>query len=127
MWNNPFPMNYQQQMYPQMYQQQTQQIPQQAVQTRAIEAIPVDNEDQVRTWPVNVGATVLFLAKDDSFAAFKTNDVKGELPPVFYDRRPPAPPAPVFDPAAYTDLEKRVAALEANSAPVRGKKEAAEA
>ncbi len=97
---------------------------QQPVQTRAIEAIPVDSEEQVQTWPVNVGATVLFMAKDDRFVAFKTNDVKGELPPVFYDLRPPAPPAPVFDPAVYTDLEKRVAALEANSAPRRAKKEA---
>lgn len=121
-WNNPYQMYPQQQIYP--YQQMQQ--PQQPVQARAIEAIPVDNEEQVRTWPVNVGATVLFMAKDDSFVAFKTNDVKGELPPVFYDMRPPAPPAPVFDPAAYSDLEKRVAALEAISAPRRAKKEAAE-
>ena len=119
-WNNPYQMYPQQQMYP--YQQMQQ--PQQSVQARAIEAIPVDNEEQVRTWPVNVGATVLFMAKDDSFVAFKTNDVKGELPPVFYDMRPPAPPAPAFDPSAYSDLEKRVAALEANSAPRRAKKEA---
>lgn len=106
-------------MFPQYPQMQ-----QPPVQTRAIEAIPVDNEDQVRTWPVNVGATVLFMAKDDSFVAFKTNDVKGELQPEFFDKRPPTPPAPVFDPAAYVtreELEKRIAEI---SAPKRVKKEA---
>lgn len=120
-WNQMFPVGYQPAQMPGWNNQQMYQQP---VQTRAIEAIPVDSEEQVQTWPVNVGATVLFMAKDDRFVAFKTNDVKGELPPVFYDLRPPAPPAPVFDPAVYTDLEKRVAALEANSAPRRAKKEA---
>lgn len=124
-WQNPgmFPVGYQPaQIYPQQPFQQFQQPP---VQTRAIEAVPVDNEDQVRTWPVNVGATVLFMAKDDSFVAFKTHDIKGEVPPVFYDLRPPAPEAPAPDFLTRKEAEEMIAAaLAAKRTP---KKEAAEA
>ena len=46
------------------------------------------------------------------------------MQPEFFDKRPPSPPAPVFDPAAYVtreELEKRIAEI---SAPKRVKKEA---
>ena len=102
------PMNYLPQYQTPYYQQP---VP----TTRAVEAIPVDNENQVLTWPVNVGATVLFMSKDDSFVAFKTNTMKGEDAPVFYDKRPPLPPQPAFDPSAYVtrdELEKRLMAFQ---------------
>lgn len=119
-----FPQGYQPLAQP--YPAAPQYAPQPAPATRAVEAIPVDSEDQVFTWPVNVGATVLFMAQDDSFVAFKTNSLKGEDAPVFYDKRPPAPPAPVFDPEAYVtkdELDRRLAEI---SEPRRPKKEEAE-
>lgn len=96
--------------FPAAYQQY-QQMP---TQTRTVEAIPVDNEDAVVSFPVAVGATVMLVAKDDHFVAFKTNGMNGESTVSFYDKRPPAPPTPVFDPKAYVtrdELESRLAAI----------------
>lgn len=96
---NPFfPVNYQ------PYQQQP--------QTRSVEAIPVDSEDVVLSFPVAVGATVMMVAKDDRFVAFKTNGMNGESSISFYDRRPPAPEPVPFDASQYVrrdELEKIIA------------------
>lgn len=106
--------------YPQNYQPVVQQYAYpQAVQAqppaaRAIEVIPVDTEDQVNSWQVQAGTTVEFMARNDAFVAFKTVGINGEPSIEFYDRRPPAPPAPVFDPGAYVtkaELEKRLEAV----------------
>lgn len=92
------------------YQQYPAMPPQQ--QTRAIEVIPVDNEDQVNTWQVQAGTTVEFMARNDSFVAFKSVGINGESTVDFYDRRPPAPPAPVFSPADYVRKDELMALLE---------------
>lgn len=101
--NNGFPVT-----YPQMYAgynpfQAPQPAPQPAPQqqSRMVEVIPVANESAVVDFPVPVGVTQEFMAQDDSFVAFKSNGVNGQSGIVYYDRRPPAPPAPTFDPAAF--------------------------
>lgn len=95
--------------YPQInpYQQYSQ-----AGQARAVEVIPVDNEDQVNSWQVQAGTTVEFMARNDSFVAFKSVGINGEPSIEFYDRRPPAPPAPVFSPADYVRKDELMALLE---------------
>lgn len=98
---NPwFPANYQ--PYQPQYQQQS-------VQTRAVEAIPVDDENAVVGFPVALGATALFISKNDRFVAFKSNNMNGESEVMFFDRRPPAPAPEPFDPSLYVrrdELEK---------------------
>lgn len=90
---NPwFPANYQ--PYQPQYQQQS-------VQTRAVEAIPVDDENAVVGFPVALGATALFISKNDRFVAFKSNNMNGESEVMFFDRRPPAPAPEPFDPSQY--------------------------
>ena len=132
-WNNGFPATYQQ-MYPQyqapMYQTQPIQMPQTPVQpnSRMVEVIPVDNEKAAAEFPVGVGATQMMIAKDDSFIAFKTVLVNGQTDFSVYDKRPPAPPMPVFDPNEYVrrdEVETLIsAALAAQSMTKRVKKEA---
>lgn len=97
--------------YP-FYPYQQYQYPAIPQQTRAIEVIPVDNEDQVDTWQVQAGTTVEFMARNDSFVAFKSVGINGEPSIEFYDRRPPAPPAPVFSPADYVRKDELMALLE---------------
>lgn len=114
-WNNGFPATYQQMAFPQyqtpMYQTQ---VPQ-PVQTnsRMVEIVPVDNEEAAAGWPVGVGSTQAMMAKDDSFIAFKSVAVNGQTEFLLYDKRPPAPPAPAFDPKLYVrrdELETLVSA-----------------
>lgn len=122
--NNGFPVNYPQ-YYPQ-YQQpiQYQQTPQ--TSSRMIEVYAVDNEKAVADMPVSNGNTQMVIAKDDSFIAVKSVGLDGTVAVQYYDKRPPAPPAPSFDPALYVtreELETRLAAL---SAPRRAAKKEAE-
>lgn len=98
--------------YPYQQYPAYQAMPQQP-QTRAIEVIPVDTEDQVNSWQVQAGTTVEFMARNDSFVAFKTVGINGEASIEFYDRRPPAPPAPVFSPADYVRKDEVAAMIAA--------------
>ena len=120
-WNNGFPATYQQMAFPQyqtpMYQTQVPQPMQNAqpvqVNSRMVEIVPVDNEESAAGWPVSVGSTQAMMAKDDSFIAFKSVAVNGQTEFVLYDKRPPAPPAPAFDPKLYVrrdELETLVSA-----------------
>lgn len=121
--NNGFPVNYPQ--YYSQYQQPMQyQAPQQS--SRMIEVYAVDNEKAVADMPVSNGNTQMVIAKDDSFIAVKAVGLDGTVAVQYYDKRPPAPPAPSFDPALYVtreELETRLAAL---SAPRRAVKKEAE-
>lgn len=114
--NNGFPVT-----YPQMYPtynpfqppQPISQPMQHQQQTRMVEVIPVANESAVVDFPVPVGVTQEFVAQDDSFVAFKSNGVNGQSGIVYYDKRPPAPPTPAFDPSIYVrrdEIEDMVAA-----------------
>ena len=92
-------------------------------QARSVEVVAVNGEQAVLDFFVPVGVTQMFVATDDSFVAFKTNGANGQGGVTFYDKRPPAPVQPPFDPTAYVtkeELESRLAAL---AAPKKGKKE----
>lgn len=128
--NNGFPVTYQQ-MYPaynlyQAPQLMSQPIPQHQQQSRMVEVIPVANESAVVDFPVPVGVTQEFVAQDDSFVAFKSNGVNGQSDIIYYDRRPPAPPTPTFDPAAFVRRDEIdgmiAAAMAAQTAPKRAAK-----
>lgn len=75
--------------YPQInpYQQYSQ-----AGQARAVEVIPVDNEEQINSWQIPFGSTVEFVARDDSFVIFKSVELNGQTTITAYDRRAAAPP-----------------------------------
>lgn len=75
--------------YPQInpYQQYSQ-----AGQARAVEVIPVDNEEQINSWQIPFGSTVEFVARDDSFVIFKSVELNGQTTITAYDRRTTAPP-----------------------------------
>ena len=79
--------------YPQInpYQQYSQ-----AGQARAVEVIPVDNEEQINSWQIPFGSTVEFVARDDSFVIFKSVEMNGQTTITAYDRRAAAPPATEF-------------------------------
>jgi hypothetical protein len=97
--------------FPQQYQPFQQPM---MPQTRMVEVVPVDTVDAAREFPVAIGATVIMIAKDDSFMAVKINGVNGQSSFEVYDKRPPAPPAPVFDPSAFVtkeELESRLTAI----------------
>lgn len=101
--NNGYPVTYPQ-MYPAFgpYQVAPQPMPQHTQQqSRMVEVIPVTNEAAIADFPVPVGVTQEFVAQDDSFVAFKSNSVNGQSGIVYYDKRPPAPPVPAFDPSVY--------------------------
>lgn len=62
-------------------------------QARAVEVIPVDNEEQINSWQIPFGSTVEFVARDDSFVIFKSVEMNGQTTITAYDRRAAAPPA----------------------------------
>ena len=83
-------------------------------QTRMVEAVPVDTVEEAAKIQVQIGGTVLAIARDDSFIAVKSVGVNGQDSFNVFDKRPPAPPAPSFDPSMYVtkeELERRIAAI----------------
>jgi hypothetical protein len=143
-WNNGYPVTYSQ--YPQgyqmpMYGQQTpaagyqqpgmqqQPAPQMTPPTIRAEIIQVDDdgwENYVDRFPVAGGASQMFMTRSEGKIIIKSAGQTGTLPLTIYDKRPPAPPAPVFDPAEYVrrdELETLVAAaITAQSASKRATK-----
>lgn len=98
-WNG-YPATYQPMYQPQMYQaQQTQQM--MTPPTIRAEIVQVDGEEAAAVYPVGAGATQMLMAKDDSAIFIKTALPNGQSNLVVYEKRPPAPPAPVFDPSLY--------------------------
>lgn len=70
-------------------------------QVKTVNIIAVNNQKEAEDFPVGLGSTQMMMARDDSFVAVKTVSVAGEPSFLIYDLRPPAPPAPKFDPAEY--------------------------
>lgn len=93
------------------------------------EIVQVDDEQAAANYPVGAGAAQMMIAKDDSAIFVKTATANGATLDVFV-KRPPAPPAPVFDPAEYVrrdEIEMLVqAAVAAQTAQKRNPKEAKE-
>ena len=105
-------------------QQTAQQQPQSSAQT--VEVLPADNERFVLDFPVGNGQTKLFISKSDTFVGIKSVSMAGEVSVDFFDKRPPAPPAPTMNPADYVrkdELSALIAeAIKAENPPRRAAK-----
>jgi len=128
-YTNPFPVGYQ--PYNPYAYQQYQQMQQPTQQTRSVDVVAVGNEKAVEDFFVPVGVTQMFVATDDSFVAFKSNGANGQGGITYYDKRPPAPQEPTFDPSVYVrrdEIDGIVAAAVAAAQPSKrpAKKEDAE-
>lgn len=65
------------------------------------EIIQIEDEAAVDRFPVAGGASQMFMTRAEDKIIIKTMGQDGPLPLVVYEKRPPAPPAPKFDPAEY--------------------------
>ena len=95
------------------------------------EIIQIEDEAAVDRFPLAAGASQMFMTRAEDKIIIKTMGQDGALPLVIYDKRPPAPPAPKFDPAEYVrrdEADKLImervetlvsAALTAQKAPQR--------
>lgn len=120
--NNGFPATYPQ-MYPQ-YQQfpqqyQPQQVAQQQDMTPTIHAEikQVDSIEAIDRVPLGAGTSQMFMTKDEQAIVIRSTFANGQHSDVVYDKRPPAPPAPVFDPSEYVrkdEMEKLIKDMIAN-------------
>lgn len=125
-WNNGFPATYQQ-TYPQGYpmtqnaayaqqmaqtafqqpnmqQPQQQPTPMMTPPTIRAEIIQIDDEgweNYVDRFPLGPGASQMFMTRSEGNIIIKSMGQTGPLPLVVFDKRPPEPPAPAFDPAQY--------------------------
>lgn len=147
-WNGGFPATYPQ-MYPQGYpgaqmpvyaQQMAQAASMQPTQmsganqpaqmltppTIRAEIVQVESEAAAAGYPVGAGASQMMISRDESAIFIKTAMANGQTTLDVYEKRPPKPPAPSFDPGEYVrkdELETLVsaalAAQMAQSAPKR--------
>ena len=134
-WNNGFPVTYQPMYTPQFTPPQMQPFPQQMIQqpqqmqptqmsvanqqqmltppTIRAEIVQVDSEDAAAAFPVGAGASQMMIAKDESAIFIKSAMANGQTTLDVFEKRPPAPPAPRFDPEVYVrkdELETLVSA-----------------
>lgn len=65
------------------------------------EIIQVDSPEAIDRFPQNPGSTQMYMTKDEAFIIIRSVLANGEHTDVIYDKRPPEPPAPKFDPNAY--------------------------
>lgn len=90
----------------------------------------VDSIEAISKCPPAPGTTGAYMTKDDKIIVFRSMYANGEYTDKIYDERPPAPPAPVFDPADYVrrdELETLIkAAITAQNAPKRAEKKVEE-
>ena len=137
-WNNGFPVSYPQMYVPQPvmpYQQPPAQMLQQQPATpitnpgqaqmmtpptiRA-EIVQVEDEAAANIFPVGPGASQMMISRDESAIFIKSAMANGQTTLDVYDKRPPAPPKPVFDPSEYVrkdELDERLNGfLEAHTA-----------
>ena len=61
----------------------------------------VDSIDAISRTPPAPGTTGAYMTKDEQTIIFRSMYANGEYKDRIYDMRPPAPPAPKFDPALY--------------------------
>ena len=131
---NGFPATYQQ-MYPTPYQQPQMpvyapQMPQAGTQmppanqpqpaqmltppTIRAEIIQIEDEAAVDKFPLGAGQSQMFITRAEDKIIIKTMGANGPMPLDVYEKRPPAPPQPVFDPGEYVrkdELEGRLNAF----------------
>ena len=96
------------------------------------EIVQVDGEAAAAQYPVGAGMSQMMMARDESAIFVKTATANGYTLEVF-DKRPPAPTPPPFNPAEYvrldalpgivaTEVQTALAAMQP-SKPARPKKE----
>ena len=61
----------------------------------------VDSIEAISKCPPAPGTTGAYMTKDDKIIVFRSMYANGEYTDKIYDERPPAPPAPKFNPAEY--------------------------
>lgn len=61
----------------------------------------VDSIEAISRTPPAPGTTGAYMTKDEQTIIFRTMYANGEYKDRIYDQRPPAPPAPKFDPTLY--------------------------
>lgn len=61
----------------------------------------VDSIEAIDRIPLAAGATGAYMTKDEKTIIFRTMYANGEHSDKIYDERPPAPPAPKFDPSEF--------------------------
>jgi hypothetical protein len=114
-YNNGFPVGYNQ-MNPQQFQQygyqqmpQAQSVQQTQAQTMTPPTIRAEiiqlPEDEIDRYPMAAGTSQMFMTTDDGHIIIKSMYQNGQYDKTYYDKRPPAPPAPVFDPSEYVRKE----------------------
>ncbi len=97
------PSGQMQQQNPPMQQDMTPVIHMDIKQVESIEAISKN--------PPATGTTGAYMTKDEKTIIFRSVYANGEYTDKIYDERPPAPPAPAFDPKEYMrkdEFEERV-------------------
>lgn len=110
-WMDPqFARMYVQQHPVQTLQQPAQQQQQQAAQpmmtppTIHAEIVQVDSEQAAAQYPVGAGMSQMMMARDESAIFVKTATANGYTLDVF-DKRPPAPTPPPFNPSEYVRID----------------------
>lgn len=130
---NPFPVGYQPYNGGYQYQYQPQQIPvngwnmpsgqvpqqnppaqQDMIPVIRMDIKQVENIEAISKNPPATGTTGAYMTKDEKTIVFRSVYANGEYTDKIYDERPPAPPAPVFDPKEYMrkdEFDERVRAI----------------
>lgn len=130
---NPFPVGYQPYNGGYQYQYQPQQIPingwnmpsgqmsqqnppaqQDMIPVIRMDIKQVENIEAINKNPPATGTTGAYMTKDEKTIVFRSVYANGEYTDKIYDERPPAPPAPVFDPKEYMrkdEFDERVRAI----------------
>lgn len=102
-----------QQGFPQAQQaaaQNTQPMQMMTPPTIRAEIVQVDDLGAIERCPQAPGTSQMYMTKDEEHIAVRSMLANGEHTDVIYDRRPPEPPAPKFDPEAYVRRDE-IAAL----------------
>lgn len=101
--------------FPVTYPRLQYQVPQQSMTPPIIRAdiVQVDSAAAIDRYPMNAGTTQMFITKDDEHIVIRSMFANGQHSDDIYDRRPPAPPAPVFDPGEYVRKDEVTAMIEA--------------
>lgn len=108
--------NMTQQMPGTQMSQANQPAPMMTPPTIRAEIIQIDDEgweNYVDRFPLGPGASQMFMTRSEGNIIIKSMGQTGPLPLVVFDKRPPEPPAPAFDPAQYVrkdELEMLVSA-----------------
>lgn len=100
------------------------------------EIIQVENEQAAAQYPVGAGMSQMMMARDDSAIFVKSMLQNGQYTLDVFDKRPPAPTPPPFNPAEYVridalpgiitaEVQAAIAAMQTQK-PVRSKKETEE-